>query len=322
MGNILIWFFTPRFGQNMLWLTGAANYLYPIASILLLLLPYRLSILDEFSEPKGKNIFGIGMFILGILGGAGIENASGAAVLSCVLFLFYIKFVQKKEIDTWMKMGLLGVVMGYMFLLLAPGNYARAALIQDNRNIIYILFERFVYATNMLKYSLGVWAVILFFVVLPIVLWQKNKKDSLIVCMYLVSALACNYAMVLSPTYPPRSFLGTTVFLSIGILYGIHIYINEKKNLVSLAIAFALLLLEFIPAIYDIYNINVKSNEREEYILREKENGNYDISLYPIASYNKYNAIYDLEDISEDTNHYINATISKYYGLEKVRKAE
>lgn len=326
LSNVILWLFTPRFGQNMLWLTGAANYLWPMFFILLFLLPYRLVLLNEFTECKYKKTFLVVMFLLGFMGGAGIENASGACVLLCLLLIIYYKFVQKKIILNWMKAGGLGNLSGFLFLILAPGNYARAELIEDTRNKIYVISERFVYATNMLKSALGNYIIVLVFVGIPVLLFLWNKKkDAFLIGIYLLTALACNYAMILSPTYPPRSFLGTTCFMAIGIIFGIYCIFNnyiERLNLLIPAVGIALLLLEFIPAIWDIYNVNLKSAQREEYILNEIENGHYDISLYPIVSYNKYNGIYDLEDVSEDTNHYINATIAKYYDLDVVRKAE
>lgn len=327
LANVILWLFTPRFGQNMLWLTGAANYLWPMFFILLFLLPYRLVLLGEFTECKYKRTFMVIMVLLGFLAGEGIGNSSGACVLLGLLLIAYYRFVQKQKVLNWMKAGVIGSFSGFLFLILAPGNYVRAELMEDTRNKIYVISERFVYATNMLKSSLGnIYIIVLVFIVIPIAVFLWNKrKNALLIGIYLLTALTCNYAMILSPAYPPRSFLGTTCFMAIGIIAGIY-YIfysrSERLNALILAGGFAILLLEFIPAIWDIYNINLKSAEREAYILAEIEKGNYDISLYPIVSYNKYNGIYDLEDISESTDHYINGTIAKYYGLDAVRKAE
>ncbi|MEG2770401.1 MAG: DUF6056 family protein, partial [Oscillospiraceae bacterium] len=122
---MLIWFFTPAFGQTFLWVTGAVNYVFVLTLILAFLYPFFKYFIDPQNDLlKFKGSF-ILWFFVGVMAGWGFENFSAMAVAMTVIFVvFYILFKQK--VPLWAITGGVGSLVGFALLMLAPGNYARA----------------------------------------------------------------------------------------------------------------------------------------------------------------------------------------------------
>lgn len=66
--NLLIWFFTPDYGQVMFWLSGSSNYLWLITPILVMILIFEKYSINQ--EVIKDNLFtALIIFLLGVLAG-------------------------------------------------------------------------------------------------------------------------------------------------------------------------------------------------------------------------------------------------------------
>ncbi|MBR1805341.1 MAG: hypothetical protein IJ774_03015, partial [Selenomonadaceae bacterium] len=121
-----IYFCTPSPLIDMVWLTGACNYLWMSTAILLFLLPYAQAYRSGKGQATGDKFKCVVMAILGLIAGWSIEP--GAAVACLVTLMFVVHFRREKNLQPWMKVGFVFLVIGTAILLLAPGNVHRLEL--------------------------------------------------------------------------------------------------------------------------------------------------------------------------------------------------
>ena len=137
--NLLIWFFVPAFGQDVLWLVGGCNYLWGAFFVVLNLYFYR----KHLETPIANNAFKcMGMFVLGFISGWTNENTSIAMIATIIMFIILYR-IKKIKIPVWSIVGLIGSIMGCLFMLLAPGNYVRSSVFTDDRPLPIIWLDRF-----------------------------------------------------------------------------------------------------------------------------------------------------------------------------------
>lgn len=118
----LLWFMLPAFGSAFFWRTGTANYGYTLLLAVLFLLPYRFWLDASLPRLPGGAVF----LLAGLL--AGWSNESLGMLL--ILLALGACVVQKKmgrPLPLWAVAGLAGAITGWLALIAAPGNMARAA---------------------------------------------------------------------------------------------------------------------------------------------------------------------------------------------------
>jgi len=323
-----IWLYTLTYGQATLWLTGSITYLWGSAIILSFLLPYSLYLSDK-PVFKRKYVPIAGMFILGILAGWCYENTSGGMILIVILLLIGCN-IFKHKIKMWMISGAIGSVIGYLFLILAPGNYTKNEydLFIDDRHILVIMSERFVNLTNILRDDFAVLIMVfIVFVTMQIVI--KNWKRVFISFTFFLASIATTYALILSPWIPERALLGTTVFLIIACAHSLAGLSIEKKLYKIAVISFVCVLAfhfltSFIIAIDDIGKTGLTHHRRVQFIKSEINLGNQNVILPHHLRVNTSNLpprnpLYRLPDMTSDASFWYNRRIAEYYGLESIR---
>ena len=90
--NFILWALTPAFGQSFLWLTGSSNYMYGIFIILIFLIPYRISLNDNYIKQNNNLIIDIIKNIVCLFAGfiAGWTNENTGVALIFIIFLILI----------------------------------------------------------------------------------------------------------------------------------------------------------------------------------------------------------------------------------------
>ena len=321
-----IWLFTITYGQTVLWLTGSCNYLWGTFIILSFLLPYNMYISGKLTLDRRNNKI-IGMFFLGILAGWCNENTSGGAILAVALiFVFCIIF--KKKITLWMMSGLIGCIAGFLFMILAPGNYVRSQdpAFDDNRHIIEVLSGRIsIYNFTIQNFFLPLIIIFAVFVIVQIS-HKTDWKRIYISFMYLVVSMAIVYAMVLSPySNNGRAMFGATIFLIIACVYcisGLSLR-SISYRVISTGFMFVLatqFIITFFSGYSDIRTTKLNFNKRHSYIELQISQGNLNVVVPYFTSYpqTKYNAMYGLEDLADDASHWINAPYANKYGIDSI----
>lgn len=116
------WFGLPDFALVNIWMTGACVYLLTAVLIFAFLLPYHFEFLKKPILGNGPLAF-IGMFLFGVVAGWTIENTAATMEFILAVFVFYA--YRKKQLKKWMMSGFVGSVLGFLLLVMAPGNYVR-----------------------------------------------------------------------------------------------------------------------------------------------------------------------------------------------------
>lgn len=315
--SILIWFFIPAWGQDVLWICGHAMYFTPCLLILLFIRPYTKE------NTNYSPVFSILTFFLGIFSTWSMENFAVATVVFTLLYIIKNKFITKRKNKIWELSGLFGTLIGSALLLLAPGNYARLSVFDDSTPFIIKIATRF--------FNISITTVETLNILLPIfvtlVIYHIiNKSYSKLIDsgIYFISFLAVFYSMIMSPTFPKRAMILGIIFFIISIL---KLYNEiEKTEQIKLfeysAVLTATLLLTTVSlykSARNIYHVNREWKNRIAIIEEKKQQGITDIEVPVIVSSNYHTASYDLIDLSENSDTFPNTDIANYFGLTSIK---
>lgn len=315
--------FNPAFGMTNLWLSGSFNYLWVILWGALLLLPYRLELDAPWTTGR---LAPVGMFLLGVVSGWGNENLSGAVFLGTLCFLVLHK-IYLHTIRPWAVAGSLGSFVGLMLLVLAPGLRARGSEFQDSRGFLTILLTRIIHATHALALYGGVLLVVFGALFGALCLVKARPMDRALCLVYLLLALAANYAMVLSPVYYMRSFYPVLFFLAAADLYCLYLLMQAStalKPLQGLAAGAlcGLLFFDLLFGGYDILNYSTMRRTRDNEIRAAVAAGESDVQTYAVYPYTRFCGAWGISDLHRDPDHWMNATTAVYYGANSLRATE
>lgn len=305
-----VWFLQPIIGDTVLWLTGAANYLWGTAIVLAFLLPYRFC-RGVPGKPLFRLLASIGLFLFGIVAGWTNENSAGAMIFMVILFFVYYRSY-KLKIPVWLIAGLAGAVIGYCLMILAPGNFMRGGEAISFSPFI-ILFRLFKNTEAFLQYC-GVFTIAyLVFIILLRRFTRSNKqadplKMSFIFC---AGTLAGVYAMVVAPSFPPRAWFGVISFYLIAagiVFYNLDFRIQFIRQIKYAALCVGLLCFVFTlyTATKETYTFYKITEEREALIEQAKASG---ASYCEFESYAGGRYVHPEDD-------YTQTQLSKYYGIE------
>ena len=325
--NVAFWVFVPVWGQNFLWLTGSANYLWTTTIILFFLVPFR----KAFDNPEYqlKTPFSVLFLFLGILAGWCNEN-SGAAVLFLLISYFVCKIIRKEKLAPFEILGAVGFLAGFAIMIAAPGNFARMAVIEEYFDIprspgLLAYIQRFVSITRLFIANYG-----LFFLAISIFLgfdliYHKKQKLHLFSYFYGLVVLAGTYSMLLSPFFPERAFFIVTVFMVItlgNVLVQSNLKVPDivKRNPLWFVIPIlAIISFNFLDTTREIVGTYLRWQDRIELIFMEKEKGNIDIVVNPIHAQNRHTAAWGLGDVSLDEDNWVSISVARYFGLNSIR---
>ena len=313
--NLLLWFVLPVFGQTCLWLIGSCNYLWTTDIILIFILKYI-----ENKPTKRKILSMILMFLLGIIAGWTNENTAVGAIFIVVASLFFMK-KSKVKLEKWHISGAVGIVIGFILLIVAPGNYARNELFVDNTSVIVKWIYRAV------NYSISfvdiLKPLILFTIILVTINIYYKKKIEKNVIVYLIAAVLTVYSMLLSPTFPERAWFGVIIYAIIADMY--LLYNVDKLNKVYTYIIADVVLVfltlycgQYLNTALGIKELKSTWNSRINYIESEKANNNFNVKVERYVTLDKHNPNYKLEDIAADEGTWPNNDIAKFFGIQEI----
>lgn len=324
--NLVLWFILPAFTETVLWLTGSANYTWGMCIVLIFLHQYyRLFWSENSSQSKLKNIL---FFVGGIIAGWTNENIALAMIFLICASLLYLYF-NKKQVPIWVISGLVGACVGCVFMLLAPGNYVRAAMLSHNIGLDEVsqfkLFKVRLY--NILAYGWKPFLIagvswLAFYTLYCCYGNQENRKKTLLASIAFFGAAILGYA-VLFPIaiIPDRAFYGISVFIliSVGILYANIEWKTlwlKAGNVLLILLLFFFFVQNFIPKYNELKTFSEISKERTRVLNAHKERGEQDVifeegAIYPV----------NREYLFVDPTHPYNKYYSLYQGIGSIRLA-
>lgn len=325
--NILIWFYQPAFGQTFLWITGSANYLWGTLIIISFLYFYCYAFITSHKS-KDSILRGITFFFAGIIAGWTNENTVIGTILIILCLIIYLK-AEKQEVPKWMFWGLIGVLIGFIIMIIAPGNFVRYEGATISNNLIK--------ESKLIYYYTRVLPVIgeFYKIILPIVLiyllllvtyihsdknW--NKKVVFLSAILCLAGIIADLVMIASPEFEIRVLFGAITFyiIAIGMIYT-NIEINSLyvSTINSIMIIFAII--NFIPFFLkgykDVHNFSRIMTEREIIINDQIDKPNFEfISHERFIPKTKFTMMHDM---ASDIYAWDNICYSRYHNIKSFK---
>ena len=322
---VLLWLFDPTIANSVFWETGACNYMFTGCIMLGFITLFR-----KYAA-KDKNSIGaaIGMFFFGLFAGWCNENTSGGVILF-VMIMIFVKWRENKnfsKVRPWMVSGFAGSVIGFLILILSPGNFSRAEITDEAHTGLLALMARFLKITlNIKNYYL---VLVLVFIVIAIAIFYRGGKGALLqkvpgMALFGFLFLATCYALIAVPDSQLRTYYGAGLFLMTAIAMGIGWVANEgfKEDFVqiiatSVVTVFGILLIfTYIEEGANLARIKREFDERDAY-LTEMAKGEEKVIEAPMLRpewETRFSMAYD-SDITEDKFFWLNISYAEHYGL-------
>nr|WP_308624440.1 DUF6056 family protein [uncultured Eisenbergiella sp.] len=328
--QLIMWHFSVVFRQTVLWETGACNYLWGSAIIMTFITCYRYA-LNHSERLAHEGLWAVLLPVLGILAGWCNENTSGGGLL--FLLLVTAKYVHdrrgnKKIIRPWMISGLLGQLAGFMFMILAPGNFLRGQLKEEEHSGIFALVSRFqkiILAIDNNFLELLVIGLLLFVIIRC---QKKSWREIAEVCwngiLWAFVFLATCFVLVLTPEPMPRAYFGAGIFLMTAVTQ-FFVDVEEKEVVFRslkngmLAVMCLIMFFTYMDSGADMARIYREYHEREVYLEEKAAQGETDVTIpllrpdFETVYSDGYNS-----DIQEEPEYWINVAYAGYYGFESV----
>lgn len=309
--HLLIYFIVPYFGEDFLWLIGSCNYAWTLLIMLLFLSTY------EKNNKKDNTIRIILMFLFGIISGWTNENTA-IGVFTIVLLLIIEEKLNKEKIQKWKISGLVGNLIGIIILILAPGNYVRKSITESNSNFFITILKRFIDCTISLFNN--AWPLLILLLILYSYYIYKKRKPNVKSYNYIAGSLISIYAMILSPQFPERAWVGIICFLIISIIILLDKVLEEERLVKFICIDIIIVLLccffvDYYHLAVDLMNYDKVLNYRKTYIKNHKDKKTFKFKGYEIN--NKKSPIHGY-DLTNDKNNWLNQAQAKKYGVKYI----
>lgn len=322
--HLSLWVFSPEYGQDVFWMSGAINYLFPLIPIFSILYIYRRHTYKPFV--KDSMVKCAGLFILGLIAGWQFENSSIAVPVITLLYIIYYKKQKKASIPKWAISGFVGSLAGYTLLIAAPGNYCR--LNSETASVSLSLPFKIAMISYYWIMFMGILSAIL---VVGLIINKKAHKDSSDfwqALIYALAALASAFCMIAAPTSPERTWFVTAALLTAacGIVFDFSGAIVSAPSVKAIICAASLVFLgaSVVDTAIVTYETRSQFLTREETILEAKNNGEASVEVsvyshkYPFKS--NHDALYGLYDVELGDNapNSFNIIIAEYYGIDSI----
>lgn len=326
-----LWRFAVDFGQTMLWICGACNYLWGSVIILGFVTFFRY-LLARAERMKYPVPAAVGTFFFAIAAGWCNENTSGGGFLLILLFGLNFWWDRKKEgkkaFYPFMGTAALGMCCGFLGMLMAPGVRSRSQVMREDEYTGFVGILSKIYKISMSVRELF-FAVLVMLVIVIVFLalqkklctWRQIRRNETL--LFLVTALATCYALAIAPTPMNRAYFGAGIFLFTACIQGIvdaadheMILRGAKYSLISvLCLWFAFNYLDNLVNLARIYR---EENERVQMLIDEKAdvNGTGIVVLPKLREEFRtpYSNMHD-SDLEEDKGYWINHFYELYYDV-------
>ena len=300
--HMIVFVFFPVFGQVFLWLDGSCNYSFTL--LMQLFFIYKILNIKD-----GKYNY-ILYFIISLFAGMCNENSS----LSLIVFLILYSFINRDNIKLKIT-SLIGLIIGYLFMFLAPGNYVRMKTVSNNIPIINNVLSKI----SLLLLCFGM-LFLIFLLILYFFRKTINKKILYICILFYISSFICCFSLVMVPQITLRSL--TLVYIFFIIILITLIFEIKYKTLINCVLLFIsmLFVFVFITTFKEYYNFYTIMNNRHKLIIKEKRQGKKSIKvkIYAQSKNARIPISCNINDIDENYMTFPNNYVAKYYGVERI----
>ena len=305
----------PVFGQTVLWVSGACNYLFTAVLILLFLL-----LMQRPSKTNAARC--AGLFLLGIVAGWTNENTGGAMIFLelCLLGRDLLKSMDKA-------CGFLGSLLGFGLLVLAPGNAVRAAqdvTVDLSRGHLYSLVHDLNDAFHVIAQPQNQAILWIIAVVLFALCFQDSQRRKTM-GSYMAAAFLCVFVIVALDVQVlyDRTMFGSSTLLLVAIMIGLEGvkdagFVRVKQS--TLAVLAFCCFCSYGEAGLDLFYTHQLNSLREKEIAAEKAKGLVNLVAFPITSefLSDYNPLHGLTDVTRYQDLWVNKAMAQYYGVHTI----
>ena len=342
----MLWFLDPAIANTVFWEDGACNYMFTMTIIMGFITLYRGNLDPEnvsfFPSNKASSVgektwlFALGMFLYGIIAGWCNENTSGGLILFMLIELGYRYFKNQKKftfIKPWMITGLVGSLLGFVMMVLSPGNYGRLDATTEEHTGLMAIVARFLKITLNIKNNYII--LVAAFIVVMVFIFYFCERNELFVrsirfmTLFAVLFAATCYALIMIPSSELRSYYGASVFLMTAIAQGTATLGRCKEKLIKatmtaiVVIAAVIFSLGYFDDGANLARIKREFDERDAYLTEMAANGGDDVEapmLRPLWQ-TRFSVAYEA-DIQEDWQFWINFFMAQHYGLGTIHGVE
>ena len=314
---MLVWYFTPDFGQVFLWLDGSCNYSWAIFFSLLFLFPYFR--LYSKGETFSKVWLALPFLLVSPLAGAYSESASCAMLFMAFCFLI-ISRIRHGKTPAVLVLGFILACAGFLYMMTSPIEASAKAVFSPgqvlfNFNYIFMSFR---------YYQAGIHCI--FAAVLALALMLKADREKIILALLFYAGGFVSAAVFsFSSYFPPRALCPISCYAALAIILLISA-VWDKGEIKWLGVAAAvmgmLFIFELVTGVYDIARVYDQSVQREAIIAQAKAQGENHVALPAYDTLTKYSAPYGLEDVNEYSGNWVNMNMAKYYEFEYIERAD
>ena len=297
--HMLVFVFFPVVGQVFLWLDGSCNYSFTLLFQLL----FIYFILNIKSDKKKYYFL---YFFISLFAGMCNENASLSLIAFLIMYLFNNRSHLKLKL-----VSLTGLIIGYLFMFLAPGNYVRMKIVGGQVSFFYHIFDKLMYLL------INFWPIIIGVLVFVVVFLIKNREEGRITLLFYITALVAFFSMLASPQLSVRSFTISVIYVFIIIM---RIIFNINKDYYK-KIAFVLLSILFtyvsIVTVFDYFDYSKFMSKREDTILKAKRENKESVSveIHELYKNSRIPISSDFYDIEDDYLEFPNKYMGRYYEI-------
>jgi hypothetical protein len=325
-GLVMLWFLTPSFGQDFLWLTGSCTYLYCVLLILVYLLPFRRALAGE---DRAGALRAVLFFPFGVLAGWSTENAAAALIVMELCFLVALRLTGR-PLRSWMFTGLAGSLAGFALLILAPGQSVRMTNSGGAGTLAKWLARGISITKKAGKY---LWVPVL--LLLAAALWRlwrdrgRNKASWRLWLPMLVlglGTLASAYSMVVSPQFPDRAWSCIVIFAvvtsgsALARCGDLALPRPVKAAVCGLVLVCAAVV--YGQACSSLYATYSQMAQRSAIVAEVLAQGGAEATVEPIRGNSRYNCFQPDGDLNTDSSVWPNTAIAQYYGLDAIHSTE
>ena len=295
--HMIIFVFFPTFAQTFLWLDGSCNYSFTLL--------VQLFFIYKILNIKNHTYHYILYIMISLLSGMCNENSSLSLIVFLLLYTIYNRSHLKIKIISW-----IGLVLGYLFLFLAPGNYVRMKVV-GGASLFDNLFAKLIFLFSRF------WPILLASLLLVIIQYLKTKKKDKLCFIFYISSLVSFFAMMASPQLSLRSFTLSVIYvfiILISLIFNIEKVSIKKTILITFSLIFILV---FIPTFKEYYSYSQFMTNRYSFIKKSKEKKKTFVKtkIYKMSKNCRIPVSCDLEDIGIDSEDYPNRYMKKYYNI-------
>ena len=328
----VIFILMPSSIQSLFWLTGSCNYLWMAFFQLFFLTPYVKALRSRDASNSALNI--VLMIVLGLF--AGCSNEAGAFATIFLTFFLLVMCKVQKIFRWWMIAGLIAVSVGYMLMILAPGNFLRLNFLNPN-----FIYTKEIFLANLAEGFLLVVITDLIALIPMFIYFLRRRSDKMtmaeiLMLSFTVAGFLVPISLLFSPEYHTRIAITSLSFILVASSSAIlelerqHLkaWLTLPKNFlrpvsVIVLVSFFSYFATLIYVDLSIFNAN---RRQVRYIQRNSELD--PVPMPPMQIRHRFEEIHGdrsavpklkhFAGIENDLNNYKNSLVAQYYGVKHV----